>query len=168
MKSDFYAIGQMVKSTGLKGALVVQPLTDYLQRFHALKKVWIGMSDSDRSLFQLEEGRVKGRTVHLRFEGVDTRDAADALVGKFLYVTEDDLVRLPDGTHFVHDIVGSQVMDDQGKEIGIVEEVWKLPANDVYVIRRGRREHLVPAIESVIEKVDTERKQIQIRMIEGI
>jgi 16S rRNA processing protein RimM len=166
MKSDFYAIGQIVKSTGLKGALVVRPLTDYLQRFHALKRVWVGTSDSDRSPFQVEEASVKGQTIYLRFEDVHTRDAAEAFAGKLLYVTEDDLVRLPEGTHFVHDIVGSQVTDEKGKEIGIVKEVWKLPANDVYVIRGRRREHLVPAIDSVIEKIDTERKLIQIRTIE--
>jgi 16S rRNA processing protein RimM len=166
--SDFYAIGQIVKSRGLRGALVVQPLTDYPERFQALKKVWVGTANSEHSPFQLEEACVKGQAIHLRLEGVRTRDAADALAGKLLYVTEEDLVRLPDGTHFVHDIIGSRVIDEQGKKIGTVEEVWKLPANDVYVVREGKREHLVPAVQSIIEKIDTQRKQVQVRMIEGL
>jgi 16S rRNA processing protein RimM len=168
MMSDFYAIGQIVKSRGLRGALVVQPLTDYPERFQALKRVWVRTANSDHSPFQLEEARVKGQTIHLHLEGVRTRDAADALAGKLLYVTEEDLVRLPEGTHFVHDIIGSRVIDEHGKKIGTVAEVWKLPANDVYVVREGKREHLVPAVQSIIEKIDTQRKQVQVRMMEGL
>jgi 16S rRNA processing protein RimM len=168
MNSEFFAIGQVVKSWGLQGTLVVRPLTDNPKRFSALRKVWVGTTESDRSPFQLKEARVKGQTIHLRLEEIGTRDAADALAGDFLYVTSDDLVRLPEGTHFVHDIVGSRVIDERGKKIGTVEEVWKLPANDVYVVREGNREHLLPAIQSIIDRIDTERKQIRVRMIEGL
>jgi 16S rRNA processing protein RimM len=168
MNSEFFAIGQIVKSLGLKGTLVVRPLTDNPERFSALRKVWTGTMESDSSPFQLKEVHVKGQAVHLRLEEIRTRDAADALVGNFLYVTSDDLVRLPEGTHFVHDIMGSRVIDERGKNIGTVEEVWKLPANDVYVVRKGKQEHLLPAVQSIIDNIDTERKQIRVRMIDGL
>ena len=168
MKSDYYAIGRIVKGTGLKGALVVRPLTEYPERFLALKRVWFGKADAGQSPFQVEEARVRGQIIHLRLDEIQTRDAADALAGKFLYVTSEDLVKLPEGTHFVHDIIGSRVIDERGRKIGTIEEVWKLPANDVYVVREGKREHLLPAIQSIIEKIDTERKQIRIRMIRGL
>jgi len=164
---DFFAVGKIVKTRGLKGDLVVQPLTDRPERFKALRKVWVGIADSDVSLFQLEETRVKGQAIHLRLQKICTRDAADALAGKYLYVTDEDLVRLPKGTHFVHDVIGSRVIDEQGRKIGTVEEVWKLPANDVYVVREGKREHLVPAVQSVIERIDTQKKQVRVRMIES-
>jgi 16S rRNA processing protein RimM len=67
----------------------------------------------------------------------------------------------------VHDIIGSRVIDEQGRKVGTVEEVWKLPANDVYVVREGKRELLVPAVQSVIEKIDTQGKQIRVRMTEA-
>jgi 16S rRNA processing protein RimM len=167
MMSDFFAIGKIVKSRGLKGELVVQPLTDRPERFQALNKVWVGTANSDASPFQLEDTRVKGQAIHLRLHEICTRDAADALVGKYLYVTDEDLVRLPQGTHFVHDVIGSRVIDERGRKIGTVEEVWKLPANDVYVVRQGKREHLVPAVQSVIERIDTQKKQVRVRMIES-
>jgi 16S rRNA processing protein RimM len=164
MMSDFFAIGKIVKSRGLRGDLVIQPLTDHPERFQALKKVWVGTVNSDPSPFHLKDTRVKGRAIHLRLQEIGTRDAADALVGKYLYVTDEDLVRLPQGTHFVHDIIGSRVIDEQGRKVGTVEEVWKLPANDVYLVREGKRELLVPAVQSVIEKIDTQGKRIRVRM----
>jgi 16S rRNA processing protein RimM len=164
--SDLYAIGKIVKSRGVRGTLVVQPLTDDPERFQRLKKVWVGMENSALSLFQVKEAHINGQVVHLHLEEVCTRHGADALAGKFLYVTGEDLVRLPKGTHFVHDIIGSQVVDEDGRRIGTVEEVWRLPANDVYVVRKGKNEHLVPAVQSIIEKIDTQRKQIQVRMME--
>jgi len=118
--SDLYAIGKIVKSKGLRGTLVVQPLTDHPERFQALKKARVGTANSSQSLIQLEEVRVKGHVIEIRLEGVPTRDAADALAGKFLYLTDDDLARLPKGTHFVHDIIGSQVIDEDGRRIGTV------------------------------------------------
>jgi 16S rRNA processing protein RimM len=168
MKPEFFAIGQIVKSSGLKGTLVVRPLTDNHERFSALRNVWIGTTGSDQRSFQVKEACVKGQSIHLRVEEIRARDAANALVGKFLCVTGTDLVQLPEGTHFVHDIVGLRVIDERGKKIGTVEEVWKLRANDVYVVRNGKREHLVPAIRSIIDEIDTGRKQIRIRMIEGL
>ena len=166
--ADFFAIGKIVKSWGVKGAFVVQPLTDRPERFQMLKKVWVGPSDSNVSLFQLEESVVKGRAIHLRLREICTRDAAAELAGNYLYVTDEDLVQLPKGTHFLHEVIGSHVIDQRGKKIGTVEEVWKLPANDVYVVREGKREHLVPAIQSVIEKIDTQKKQVQVRMMENL
>jgi 16S rRNA processing protein RimM len=166
MMTDFFAIGKIVKRWELKGDIVVQPLTDRPERFKALKRVWVGNVDSNLSLFGLEETCIKPHAIHLRFQGIDNRGAADAFVGKYLYVTAEDLVQLPEGTHFVHDVIGSQVIDERGRKIGTVEEVWKLPANDVYVVRGGKREHLVPAVRSIIEKIDTQRKQVQVRMME--
>jgi len=164
--TDFFAIGKIVKSWGIKGAFVVQPLTDRPERFKALKKVWVGIADSDLSLFRLEETCIKAQAIHLRFHEIDSRGAADALAGKYLYVTDEDLVQLPEGTHFIHDVIGSRVFDEHGRKIGTVEQVWKLPANDVYVVREGKRERLVPAVQSIIEKIDTQRKQVQVRMME--
>jgi len=168
MMSDFFAVGKIVKSRGLRGDLVIQPLTDHPERFQALKKVWVGTVNSDPSPYQLKDTRVKGRAIHLHLQEIGTRDAADVLVGKYLYVTDEDLVRLPQGTHFVHDIIGSRVIDEQGRKVGTVEEVWKLPANDVYVVREGKRELLVPAVQSIIERIDAQRKQVHVRMMKGL
>lgn len=168
MTSDFYAIGRITKSVGLKGDLVVQPLTENPRRFLELKKVWIGTEKSQRKLFLIEKVAVQQQTIRLRLGEVRSREEADAIVEKLLYVTEEELVEVPEGTYFIHDILGSNVINERGVKIGRVTEVWKLPANDVYVIRNGKREYLLPALRSIIKKVDRKKKEIAVEMIEGL
>lgn len=166
--SDFYAIGRITRSIGLKGTFAVQPLTENPKRFLALKKVWIGTEKSQRKLFLVEKVAVQQRTIRLRLGEVTSREEADALVEKLVYVTGEEVVQVPKGTYFIHDIVGSSVLNDRGEKIGRVAEVWKLPANDVYVIRNGKREYLVPALRSIIKNVDWKKKEIVVQMIEGL
>ncbi len=152
----------------MKGDFAVQPLTDNPKRFLALKRVWIGTEKSLRKLFLVEKVSVQQRTIRLKLGEVSSREEADALVEKLVYVTGEELVQVPEGTYFIHDIVGSSVLNDRGERIGRVAEVWKLPANDVYVIRNGKREYLIPALRSIINKVDWKKKEIVVQMIEGL
>jgi 16S rRNA processing protein RimM len=168
VRSDFYTIGRITKSWGLKGEVVVEPLTDYPERFHNLKKVWVAAEDSEHTPYWIDRVLIRGQRIRLQLKEVANREGADALVGKLVCVTEDEVVQLPKGTHFIDDIIGSSVIDERGERIGTVTEVWKLPANDVYVVRDRGHERLIPAVQSVIEKIDTKKKQIEIRMIEGL
>ena len=168
MNPDFYVIGQIVRTKGLRGEIVVRPFTDHPERFQNLKKVHIDKVASGETSFNIQSVQIEKRSVRLKLEEIQSRNDAEALVGKLLCVTEEEHVRPRGGSHFIHDVVGSSVIDERGKKIGTVTEVWKLPANDVYVVRDGKREHLVPSVRSIIEKIDTEKKEIEIRMIEGL
>lgn len=164
----FYAIGRITKSSGLKGEVAVQPLTDFPARFHRLKEVWIETGSSHPQPYQVEKVLVLSRTVRIQLEGVRNRVEGDTLVGKFLLVTEENRIQPRKGTYFIHDIIGSEAMNEEGRKIGIVREVWRLPANDVYVIRDGQREYLIPAVQGIIRDVNTEKKRIKIQTIEGL
>ena len=168
MKSEFYAIGRITKSSGLKGEVVVQPLTGFVQRFHRLKKIWIQTGKRRYKAFQVRTVLVQARAVRIQLEEIRSRDDAHGLAGKILCVKREDLIETPEGTYFIHDIVGSTVIDERSQTVGVVKEVWKLPANDVYVIGNGKHEWLIPAVKNVIRKVDTEKKQIEIQTMEGL
>ena len=77
-----------------------------------------------------------------------------------------DLI-LPEGVHLLSDIIGSRVVDEEGNDIGIVEDILERPAANVYVIR-GDREILVPSVPEFIKKVDTDEKIVTVRLIEGM
>ncbi len=166
--SEFYVVGKIVRSSGLKGALVVVPMTDDPRRFRLLRKVWIEKGKSEYQPLGLRNVSIEPRAVRIEVEGIENRQASSTLAGKLLYVSKQELVRRKKGTYFTHEIIGSEVFDEHGNTIGTVKEVWKLPANDVYLIQNGKREYLIPAIRSILRKINPEKKRIEIETIEGL
>lgn len=166
--SEFYAVGKILRCSGRKGALVVEPMTDDPHRFRSLENVWIEKERAQYQPLRVRKVSVEPRSVRIELEGFENREVAAGLVGKLLYVSEKEVIRKKKGTYFIHEIIGSDVFDEKGTKVGTVKEVWKLPANDVYVIQSGKREHLIPAIKSIVRKVDPEMKRIEIQTMEGL
>ena len=89
----------------------------------------------------------------MRLEGLGRRSDVDDARGALLEVADADLVREPDA-HLVYEIVGLEVVTEDGKSLGRVSEVLSTGANDVYVVDGPSGETLIPAIASVVEEID--------------
>lgn len=162
------AVGKISKSIGLKGEVRVTLLTDSPDRFRRLKAVWIGSEESTATRYKIQSVRVSRAAVVMQVEKVQTRTAADALRGQFVFVADKDEVKPRQGSYFIHEIVGMAVVDEAGMSIGTVQEVMQLPANDVWVVTSGEKEFLIPAIKEVIRSVDVGRRTVVIRPMEGM
>ena len=86
-------------------------------------------------------------------QGVSDRTAAEALRGSRLLARREDLPPTGEGEWWIADLVGLRVVAEDGAELGVLEEVLKLPANDVLVVRGGAGEILVPLLEGVVLSV---------------
>ena len=107
--------------------------------------------------------------VLMKFAGVDTPEAANALRNTVLYMNRDD-VELDDDTYFIQDLQGMHVRDaDSGKEYGVLHDVLQTGANDVYEVESPEGKMLlVPVIPEVVLKVDFETDTITIRPLKGL
>ena len=95
-------------------------------------------------------------------------EEAEKLREKVLYLSRDD-VELDDDTYFIKDLIGIEVSDaDTGKIYGLIKDVFQTGANDVYSIKNGEKEYLVPAIADVVVSTDIENKKMTIRPLEGL
>ncbi|MBX2991571.1 MAG: 16S rRNA processing protein RimM [Bacteroidetes bacterium] len=162
------AVGKIVKPFGIRGELVVLPMTSNPARFRKLKQVLIGPTDAQVAEYGILSARVEPRGVRISIQGIADRNDAEQLVGSFLFVDEKDAVRLPKGTHFVHDIIGLRVIGENNETIGVVKDVLKYPANDVYVVERNGNEVLLPAVKEFIKRIDMESRTMKVRLIEGM
>ena len=165
---EHLAIGRIVKPFGVHGELVVEPLTDDPERFTELRTVLLGPDADTLRPVSVERVRVTGRGVRLRLEGTRDRDAAEALRGLFVFVSAADCIRLPPGRHFVHTLIGLSVVSEEGERLGILTEVLKLPAHDVYVIRGEHGEMMIPAVEEFVRRIDPSAGTVTVRLIEGM
>jgi len=145
--------------------VVVQPLTDFVDRFHNLSEVLL--EGETANLFTVKSVRIHQNSVLMRFDGIDSRTAAEELVGRFVSVTKADLVDLPESTFFQFVIIAMQVCSEDGRLLGTIAEIIPMPANDLWRVE-GEVEFLLPAIAQVIVKVDTKERKVIVRLMEGL
>jgi 16S rRNA processing protein RimM len=166
--TDLFAIGKIVKAFGIQGDVIVQPMTGAPARFRTLKRVLLGASSLAAQEKRIEYASVGPRGVRLRLEGVTDRTAAEELTGLFLFVDVQHRLRPTKGSYFVHDIVGMTVLDQDGVVRGVITEVMKLPAQDVYVINNGARSFMIPAVKEFILSVDVAHRRMRVKLIDGM
>lgn len=122
------------------------------ERFKSGARLLVG-AESRR----LRSARVTGDIVYLKLQGVEDRDAAEALRGLDVLVPRAEAVELPEGQFFWDQVIGLHVEDTSGRPLGAVTDILETGANDVYVVKApGRREILVPAIKDVVQLIDPE------------
>ena len=166
MKKQYLEIGKVVNRHGLNGTVKVMPWCDspdFLCEFETLYRGTLHIP------MQVERASVQKNTVLIKFEGVDTPEAADALRNTVLYMDRGD-VELDEDCFLVQDLLGMTVRDaDTDAVYGKLTDVLQTGANDVYeVTAEDGRKLLVPVIPQVVLKVDAETDTVLIRPLEGL
>jgi len=169
MNEELVVVGKIIKSQGNKGEVQVIPLTDDAQRFERLEYLYLLQGASRHRLYKIEGVRYpKNGRVVLKLGGCDCISAAQALVNAELAVEQKDLISLPKDTYFHFQILGLQAFTCKGEYLGQVEQIFPTGSNDVYVVKDGTRECLVPAIEGVVRQVDLDSKKLILKLPEGL
>jgi len=164
---DRVTIGQISRVRGVKGEMVVVPLTDEPSRFLKLRKVTVSKEENTDE-FLVERAREFKGKVLLKLKKVESPEEAKKLVGGFVEIEKDQLVELPEGRYFIFDIIGLQVVTSRGERVGKVKEVISLSANDVYVVEGDKKQYDIPAIKEVVKRIDLKKKEMIIEPIEGL
>ncbi len=146
----------------------MQPATHSPGRFAGLTTCLIGTPDGASEPVPVEEAEFRPPHVLMRFGTIPDRTAAQALIGKYVMVEDSGAMPPPEGSWFVHDIIGCEVRGTDGTIVGTVGDVLKLPAQDVWEIRTPGGTVMFPAVREFIERVDTGARLIIIRPPEGL
>ncbi len=163
---EYFEIGQISNTHGLKGELKVRPYTETAKRFEALTSILIEES-SHLKEYKIESVRYQKDIILLKLKGVDIIEDAEKLKGLSIKIPREDAKQLEENEFFIADLIGLEVY--QNEFIGIIDDVFQAGGSDVYVIKRkGKKDLLLPAIESVIKKVDIEGKRIDVEIPRGL
>jgi 16S rRNA processing protein RimM len=160
-------IGKIARVRGIKGEMVVVPLTDDPRRYFDLERVTISKEETTRE-FVIEKVRELRGKILLRLRQVENPEEARKLVGGFVEVEKEQVVKLPPGRYFVFDLVGLEVFTTQGQRIGKIKEIISLPANDIYVIQGDEKQYDIPALKTVVKKIDIQKGEMIIEPLEGL
>lgn len=166
--AELVAIGKISGAVGLKGELKVVSWSDVPGRFEQLRSVWIGPGVQDGRKCLVERVRSGGHNIVLKLSGIDDRPAAEEVRGYYLLVPGDDVAKPREGSFLVDDVLGMEVVTEEGKRVGTVREILRLPLNDLWQVDTGSKLIAIPAVAEFIRSVDVLLKRVVIHEIEGL
>lgn len=161
-------IGTVLKGHGLKGDVKIHSLLENTEILDGVHTLIASYPDGRIENLELDCVHGHGRKVVLGFKGIEDRAGADALRGAELSIAREDLPPLAAGEYYLSELVGYTVVSDDGTFIGLVREVWDLPANEVLQVIDNDREVLVPLIDEVIKEIKFDDRRVVITAMEGL
>ena len=165
---EYFEIGQIVNTSGLKGVLKVKPFTDDINKFSNFKTIYIKTKNSLVE-FKIEQVRYVKNMVMLKLAEIDTVEEAEKYRNLYIKVLRNKEEELEEDSYYVVDILGCQVSTDENQELGKVVDVFQTGSNDVYVVKDEQgKQILLPAIKDVIKNVDIKNKIITVHLLEGL
>lgn len=161
-------VGVIASTHGVRGEVKVFPTTDDVKRFKRLKEVLLDTGKEQLSL-EIEGVKFFKQFAILKFKGIDNINDIEKYKGKSLFVTRENAVKLKKDEYFIADLIGLKILDEDGNDIGVLNDVMETGANDVYVIAlHDGRELLLPAIRQCVLQVDVENGFVKIHILEGL
>ena len=153
---EYFTIGKIVNTQGIKGQVRVLPQTDDIKRFELLKSIEIfteGKTSSE--IFDIESVSYHKNFVLLKLKGINDMTSAERLKGRTIKISREAALPLEDDEYYISDLYGMTVVTDEGKEVGEVSDILFTGANDVYVVKaEGQKDVLIPAVKQYIHSVN--------------
>lgn len=146
----------MAGSYGVRGWVKVAPQKGVAEALVAAKEWWLG-----EELHRVDEAKVHSATVVAKLAGIETREQALALKGRKIAVARAALPDADDGRYYLADLVGLEVVNEQGLKLGVVRQWFTNGPQDVMELA-GDRVRLVPWVPAVVKNVDLEAKRIEV------
>jgi len=163
----YVIVGRVLRPHGIRGELRVAPETDFPERLAGLHEAVL-LQGGRITPVHVERARPHGREVLVKLAGIDSMDQAERWRGAEVAVPRREAAALPEGRHYVFEIIGLRVQTDTGEELGTVAEILRTGSNDVYVVRGAGREYLIPAISTVIARLDPAAGLLVVRPLPGM
>jgi 16S rRNA processing protein RimM len=160
-------LGEIVTTHGIAGWLKLKPYNPQSTILAATPEVWLE-NEGVRSAHGIEASRPYKGQFLVKLSGVNSMSEAEKWVGSTVRVAAQSLDSLPPGQYYHYQVIGLEVFDTEGKRIGVVARTWSTPAGELYVVDGAFKEHLIPAVKEIIERVDFAAGKLIIHPPEGL
>lgn len=152
--AEWLIVGRVGKPHGVHGDVLVDIITDFPERLADGVRFGLGSEDGPEEFHDAFRVRYhRGRWL-LSVKGLRAREAIEPWRGRFLFLPEQSLEELPEGYYYEHHLVGLECVSPDGVTLGVVTGVDPGPAQTRLVVRRDRRDFLVPYVPEIVREVD--------------
>ncbi|MDD3369545.1 MAG: ribosome maturation factor RimM [Lachnospiraceae bacterium] len=165
---DYFRIGNIASTHGIKGEVKVFPTTDDSGRFKKWKKIYM-LQGTEYIPMEIESVKYFKQFVILKFKGIDSINDVEKFRGRELYIDRNNAEPCKKNEYYIADLIGLQVFDEGDQFVGELTDVLQTGANDVYVVKMaGEKEVLLPAIKQCILDISMEERKMKIHKMDGL
>lgn len=171
MSEALLSVGKIVNTHGIRGEVKVWLQTDFPEvRFAPKAKLMILHPEhGEQMMVTVVASRPYKQMYIVQFAEFSNINEVEKYKGYEVKVSKEESVALPENEYYFHEIIGCSVVDDEGTELGVIQDILRPGANDVWVVKMpDRKELLIPVIDDVVLDVDVKSKQIKIHLMEGL
>jgi len=165
---EFLEVGKIINTHGLRGDVKIVTWTDYPEDFEEIERVYIRRKTGDEVL-NITNVKYQKNNIIVKFKEIADINEAEKYKNLVVYADREDLPELEEGAHYIADLIGLMVVDEDGEIIGELVDVFNTGANDIYDVKRsGKKNLLLPVIDEVVKDIDLENKKITVHVMEGL
>ena len=168
--TEYLNVGKIVNTHGIRGEVRVISQTDFPElRYQKGKKLTLFRKGKEPLELTITSHRKHKNFDLLTFEGYPNINDVEPFRDGILKVSEDDLTDLEENEYYYYEIIGLNVIDENGELLGKIKEILSPGANDVWVVqRKGKKDALIPYIESVVKEIDLDANEVHVEIPEGL
>ena len=165
---QFFRVGVITTTHGIRGEVKVFPTTDDAARFHKGLELILDNGKMRREL-TVESVKFFKQMVILKFRGLDSINDVEQFRQCDLFVSRENAVPLKEGEYYLADLLDMKVCEEDGNELGVIIDILETGANSVYVVKtQSGEELLLPNIPDCIRRVDVEQAVMTVHVLEGL
>ncbi|WP_437397220.1 ribosome maturation factor RimM [Flagellimonas lutimaris] len=167
-KEDCFYLGKVVSKYSFKGEVLIKLDTDEPDIYENMESVLVSLGNNLIPFF-IDRCRLhKSNLLRIDFEEVKDEPTADKLIGSELYLPLTMLPPLTGNKFYFHEVIGFTILDEVHGDIGVVESVNDNASQDLFEVKKGDKELLIPVSDDIITKIDRENKTIHVKTPEGL
>jgi 16S rRNA processing protein RimM len=167
-KKGYVLIGEIIGTHGVKGTAKFRSYAESLAVFEPGRPVIVRERTGRETSREINWVKHHRRTPLLSLKGINDRNQAEELLGAEIFIPKAELPSPEDGSFYWFDLIGIAVYTIDGAYLGRIESIMETGSNDVYVVQDGKKEVLIPALESVVVQIDIQQKRMQVDLPEGL
>ncbi|MNO71138.1 Ribosome maturation factor RimM [compost metagenome] len=169
--SDSLMVGKLVNTHGVRGEVKIWLHTDFPDVRFAPKShiTAVNPENGEKIDLTISSSRPYKQMYIAKFKEFNNINEVEKYKGWELKVSKEDTIELPANEYYFHEIIGCRVVSDEGEELGVIEEILRPGANDVWVVKLpNRKQLLIPVIDDVVLDVDVNEKLVKVHVMEGL
>ena len=166
-KEDCFELGKITKTHGLKGEVILWLDVDFPEDYEDLESLFLEVKGELVPYF-IESYRLSGNRAIVHFEDVDSFEKAELMINLQAFLPLEELPELDSDQFYYHEIIGFQIVDKNLGNLGTVQTVHSMQAQDLLVMDYKGKEVLIPVIDEIILQAEKEQKILHVNLPEGL
>ncbi|MBK5099388.1 MAG: 16S rRNA processing protein RimM [Desulfobacteraceae bacterium] len=160
-------VGKVIRPHGREGLLRISSFARSEDSFLQAGRVFLKSASGEIREYAVISVRPHKNSFLMKLEGFPSRREAEEYRGAEIHISKDAL-RREEGEYFWHELLGLKVYLETGKYLGIISQIIPTRSNDIYVVKKGDKEVLLPATHQVVKEIDLDNEKMVVADMEGL